>query len=537
MVPESLFLGHDNVLPLLRANYVPSATEKASFAEAVPKCEDRLATLEGEMLLLQARLDRLVCERQAIDDALQCGKSLLSPIRRVPAEVLAEIFLFSSSPTFLNDSDDGLFSLMPSKKLSRNAAPLVLLQICKYWRDVALQTPRLFTRFILKGAALNINPLEILSLCINSSRSLPLQIYLQPTTYWKLPDSAMSSFLKNIRSTIQRVTTFVFRFGSFLPVLFPPGTHVELPALRQLALIKDFDWRVISDLSPLTVIGNVVATRVVEALIELDFDWSKFIRFGDSLRYIKFNISGPTPNVALHAILIRSPNLEKCEITYRDTRPGENLLILAEHITLPHLTKFTLKYEGLRFLGDILRHLFTPKLEELSIFCKNRRHVPEDENLLPWIVEWMQNSRPNLHKFVIAAGELEFDTDHVHDLLELLPTLQIFESIQGIWSSDAICPFDRSFYPEICPILTELRFRQSRVRLSAIMDAVLSRAIRFEGAETLPLLQKLSLQYMRWCQEGGEGMSDALAVEVLRNFKARHPEIEFKGRSRGGVVI
>ncbi|KAF9003940.1 hypothetical protein BDQ17DRAFT_1355163 [Cyathus striatus] len=80
------------------------------------------------------RRPRLKFLKQAMVDANQKSRalrSLSSPIRRVPPEILSEIFLYCLPPVRF---------VRPSSR----EGPLLLTQVCGAWREVALSIPRLW---------------------------------------------------------------------------------------------------------------------------------------------------------------------------------------------------------------------------------------------------------------------------------------------------------------------------------------------------------------------------------------------------------
>ncbi|KAJ7186439.1 hypothetical protein C8R46DRAFT_1057195 [Mycena filopes] len=101
-------------------------------AHGTPKWRDsqraRLAHTKQQTSALEARLASLDTERQALEEVLE---TFSYPVLSTPVELISEIFI-ACLP------DNG--RVQPS----RYAAPLVLAQICRQWREIALATPQLW---------------------------------------------------------------------------------------------------------------------------------------------------------------------------------------------------------------------------------------------------------------------------------------------------------------------------------------------------------------------------------------------------------
>ncbi|KAJ6564791.1 hypothetical protein B0H19DRAFT_1141987 [Mycena capillaripes] len=65
--------------------------------------------------------------------------SLRDPMMRLPVEIVAEIFILCLPDTYPGSSDQ-----LPAK----SRAPLLLLNICKHWADVAVSTPALWKNLV-----------------------------------------------------------------------------------------------------------------------------------------------------------------------------------------------------------------------------------------------------------------------------------------------------------------------------------------------------------------------------------------------------
>ncbi|EPQ51086.1 hypothetical protein GLOTRDRAFT_25099, partial [Gloeophyllum trabeum ATCC 11539] len=69
--------------------------------------------------------------RESLVSSITRCKSVLAPIRRLPPEILGRVFFFA-----LPEVD-----YVPMRK---DAAPMLLTHVCKFWRDVAMFTPDLW---------------------------------------------------------------------------------------------------------------------------------------------------------------------------------------------------------------------------------------------------------------------------------------------------------------------------------------------------------------------------------------------------------
>ncbi|KAJ7635243.1 hypothetical protein FB45DRAFT_713527, partial [Roridomyces roridus] len=108
----------------LKTNYAPSEHEiKWIHSHLVPHTE--------EIARLDALIQDLTAQRQKAQDYIDAHKVLLSPVRRLPPDVMQEIFL----------------ACLPAQHnavLSGREAPQILTTICRGWRNLALSTVALW---------------------------------------------------------------------------------------------------------------------------------------------------------------------------------------------------------------------------------------------------------------------------------------------------------------------------------------------------------------------------------------------------------
>ncbi|KAJ7605289.1 hypothetical protein FB45DRAFT_490364 [Roridomyces roridus] len=112
---------------LVNSNEPPNAVEESFFQDAALTTGARLTQLDQEIRALQA-------ERAQLQVQQRQNHSVLSPLRRLPPEVLAEIFSWT---------------LPPTEKLNGNVSdmktsPWVLTQVSSRWRDISVSTSSLW---------------------------------------------------------------------------------------------------------------------------------------------------------------------------------------------------------------------------------------------------------------------------------------------------------------------------------------------------------------------------------------------------------
>ncbi|KIK62002.1 hypothetical protein GYMLUDRAFT_42435 [Collybiopsis luxurians FD-317 M1] len=118
---------------VLGTNYVPFSAEIAQLKAVLIEPQQELLRLESEITRVQAVLDTLLSERSRVEAYIDAHQALISPIRQIPNETLAEIFKWCLP----SDTIYGLRSLQH--------APLLLTMVCRDWRRVAIETPRLWS--------------------------------------------------------------------------------------------------------------------------------------------------------------------------------------------------------------------------------------------------------------------------------------------------------------------------------------------------------------------------------------------------------
>ncbi|KAF8176151.1 hypothetical protein K438DRAFT_80257 [Mycena galopus ATCC 62051] len=116
---------------MLGTNVVPSDAECQRIRELLAGPQKEAAEITCEIERLQAMINELTKRRDFLNEFIDPHLALISSVRRLPRDVLAEIFA----------------ATLPADRnaiMSRREAPLLLCNVSRTWRAVALSTPRLW---------------------------------------------------------------------------------------------------------------------------------------------------------------------------------------------------------------------------------------------------------------------------------------------------------------------------------------------------------------------------------------------------------
>ncbi|KAF7331332.1 F-box domain-containing protein [Mycena kentingensis (nom. inval.)] len=117
---------------LLQTTAALSPSQSKTIREFLThSAEPELARLEAEVERLQGLLATATAARDAQKSFTDAHRALLAPIHNVPEDVLRLIFL----ETLPRNRDAAL---------APDEGPLLVAQICRFWRNMALNTPRLW---------------------------------------------------------------------------------------------------------------------------------------------------------------------------------------------------------------------------------------------------------------------------------------------------------------------------------------------------------------------------------------------------------
>jgi len=152
----------------LRTEFSPTAAQLSEIKEIIRSGEEDLGAYQTEINRLKSKIVLLTTKSDLLRKHVQKTRFLLSPIRRLPMEVLGHIFSYCCN---------NRFNLTSSMRKSRNS----FLAVCSRWREVGLSAPQIWSvvdlEFIHHPQKDQLKYVQAaLNLHLSRSRACPLDI-------------------------------------------------------------------------------------------------------------------------------------------------------------------------------------------------------------------------------------------------------------------------------------------------------------------------------------------------------------------------
>ncbi|KAF7317538.1 hypothetical protein MKEN_00840600 [Mycena kentingensis (nom. inval.)] len=132
----------DNNISLLGSNSPPDDALLASLNASAAATDAQLALLDAQIAYFACRIQALQGRRRQLEELQDAHRAVLSPLRRVPMEVLAHIFALAVGPQV-----GGEMSAADGRGIARAGRAWVLTHVCRAWRAAAVGTPTLWNAF------------------------------------------------------------------------------------------------------------------------------------------------------------------------------------------------------------------------------------------------------------------------------------------------------------------------------------------------------------------------------------------------------
>ncbi|KAK7047422.1 hypothetical protein VNI00_006653 [Paramarasmius palmivorus] len=388
---------------LFRARSTISTRDRQTIKQYLKDVEDDVRRCETEEKNLLAAMKMLESRRKGLEKSMELYRSLLSPIHKLPPEILSNIFKECCEYNELNYD------------LSRPEA-MSLSMVCGRWRDIVLSTPALWSNLRLEAASLKIKeeqrpageaetPLaEMVNLFMERSKKMPLTLEIIQCDLSYPVEPIFAAFDVLVRN-----------MDRWLDVTFWSHRLCErLPARRHLPILKNLDvsWSV--DIKPDTF-SNCPALTSVECCPVLHCDL--LLPWG---RVKVLTLSNSNAEDSL-SILSKCHELERLELDSIGDESDE--LQGVGSISLPRLHSLSLR----SFYEPRTMFVFhSAKLPSLStlIFSgyTNGSRGWASPRVIPSIEAFLLRSQCTITSLTVEVQEI--DDHQTLALLRLLPTLE-----------------------------------------------------------------------------------------------------------------
>ncbi|KAJ7737550.1 hypothetical protein B0H16DRAFT_1466190 [Mycena metata] len=168
----------------LRSHYELPAGQIASLLSSL---SDQLSKCDEEVAKLERRITEINAHRAVLLGQYHDCKALLAPARRLPPEILGEIFALTSDSASTSASANGNFNYAASLERIANSSILALSQVCARWHDIALGTPALWSKVELDAVLWPSpdtakNAMSLLQVFLSRGGNVPLSILITNNT-------------------------------------------------------------------------------------------------------------------------------------------------------------------------------------------------------------------------------------------------------------------------------------------------------------------------------------------------------------------
>jgi hypothetical protein len=371
----------DSALSAVRHNYSPGGVDEITLTMAA--IDSQFARYDPEISRLQSILADLHEKRARLQSYKECCSSVLSPVRKLPPEVLQNVFLACRSP-------------------EPNVIPVVG-QVCRHWRDLVEGTPQLWSNISIGRTRFGFHQhyLNLVALFLKRSANRPLSLTIRQPADGRLV--GLVSRHANRWHTLRLSSKDKAFYTSF-------GLNGRfLPTLEKLEILETATESPEEPIKILHHASNLRHVVLKNALEFWDLPWSQLTR-------LQYDVHATID--AVHVLRL-CPRLEECAF--------DKLQVMADPDDPAILTLRPLRnLRSLRLAVDTVNHtqsaeaimhtfltaLTSPSLTSLTIIGQ---WTPAD------LTGFLAQSQCQLAHLTLGPGYMK--DDKIIDVLQILPSL------------------------------------------------------------------------------------------------------------------
>lgn len=351
---------------MVSSNELPLDVEKVALTRFIADGVKRLSVRNNQIAHARRVLEDFVCSRDALQRDIEERRVIMNPARRLPTEILTQIFLLCIDEAPRNDASPH------TNSLDYDYMPWRIAQVSRRWRAVALSFPRLWSTIRIKakdgdledattcrkwelhlGAQLHRSSTHNLDVSVDTaSKILPshplLRILLPSSPRWKhlflrVPRQSFRAF-SGIRGFLQSMKTLAV----YSDAIAGPVSHVD----PSYGLSNVFEY------APMlrVVAGDPSVLRFCR------LPWAQIVSYSNTCNH---NAVGPERHHIVELLRL-IPNIEKCELTLWTFPQGPSPSGFPP-VECRHLRSLKVTQNLLPHLSEVLDNLILPSLEILTM--------------------------------------------------------------------------------------------------------------------------------------------------------------------------
>ncbi|KAH8825336.1 hypothetical protein DL96DRAFT_177833 [Flagelloscypha sp. PMI_526] len=399
--------------------------------------------LREAIATLDAQISALVLRRNQLEVHLERAVHSQSPVHRVPPEILAKIFELG-----VQQEEEDFSCLMVQ----------TVMLVCRFWRDVALDTPTLWTK-------ISVTPHETwkrVRLRLDRSKASPLHVSFS----FDSRGNAVGDMMGNIIHAMDLIRPALWRVKTFqLNIPSKPQAHAILarcqepaPMLEELSIEIEHSLQDDRGSSPILPLfkGHTPALRSC-SFTSVQFRLGRRPRFEPPNPSTRWATSpgAPSPNTVLQ-ILRNCPGLEELSLQNISAFDGGMFFpkdevaqqVANKALSLPRLRKATFYYSGITLTTHIMNNALLPCLEILELHYL--------ENIAPIMNRLYEQALTRLPLKKLKVVSCGFNELQFANVLRKLPSLTTLEFMACEDISSALLKALSTTQPLACPRLTTL---------------------------------------------------------------------------------
>jgi hypothetical protein len=474
-------------LPILKhlvyTNDAPAEHDAAKIRHTITEGAKDLEYMENASTHLTQVLQRLTTSREALAAQLSECRRVVNPVRKLPAEILAEIFLYATGATEGQAMTD---------ELSKPGSPMQLMGVCRRWRETAMSLQDLWTCIDIKLGFRDserslANLVGLVGLHLKRSKNASLHINLT------------SRNDANVRPFIDALLPHSSRW-QFARIAIPAASFQTLIGIKgSLDRLARLDLSVTDSHSPDPAVFEMFEFAPQLSNLKLStfvsgrqsIPWSQLTRLELSLSVSQCLL-----------VLSLAPDIVECRLSC-EHKTFDNLNTPTP-VNLAHLR--ALHIDG--FFGSsisVLSFLTTPALESFSLNVLSLQLLDKDTmettDLVDTLLPFISRSSNTLRDLTLYGSNLEAEV--FISLLQETPNLRhlSLDDHCGLITSDVVQPqlkYDPNSPTYLIPLLETMKVsvvpnhRFEQFNCNVFVDMIESRW-RISGEESKSQIRVVTL--------------------------------------------